>query len=92
MADVTCTRCGQTRPGLAFAPFNNDLGKRIHASICQDCWNTWLGRQTALINHYGLNLRDPEARQLLLKNTEEFLFGTGKTEEVDTSKQGTIQW
>ena len=31
MADVTCVRCGETKPGLAFAPFNNELGKRLHA-------------------------------------------------------------
>ena len=60
MADVTCVRCGETKPGLAFAPFNNELGKRLHAEVCQDCWAVWLQRQTALINHYGLNLRDPE--------------------------------
>src|SRR5262245_8450168 len=22
-------------------PFGDDLGKRIHASICADCWNEW---------------------------------------------------
>jgi Fe-S cluster biosynthesis and repair protein YggX len=92
MADVTCTRCGQTRAGLAFAPFNNDLGRRIHAEICQTCWSQWLTRQTALINHYGLNLREPDAKKFLYENTEQFLFGTGETEQVDTSKQGTIQW
>jgi Fe-S cluster biosynthesis and repair protein YggX len=92
MADVTCARCGQTRAGLAWAPFNNDLGKRIHTSICQECWNSWLARQTTLINHYGLNLRDSQAKQFLFENTEQFLFGTGDTEQVDTSKQGTIQW
>ena len=92
MADVTCARCGQTRAGLGFPPFNNDLGKRIHAEICQQCWQQWLTRQTALINHYGLNLRDADAKKFLLQNTEEFLFGTGETEQVDTSKQGLIQW
>jgi len=44
-----------------------------------------------LINHYGLNLRDPEAKQFLTEQTERFLFGGG-AEEVDTSKQGTISW
>ena len=92
MAEVTCAHCGQTREGLAFAPFNNDLGKRIHAEICAVCWGQWLTRQTALINHYGLNLRDPEAKKFLYQNTEAFLFNTGDSEQVDTSKQGTIQW
>lgn len=92
MAEVTCVRCGQTKPGLAFAPFNNDLGKRLHEQVCQDCWAVWLQRQTALINHYGLNLRDPDSRKMLMDNTEQFFFGSGETEQVDTSKQGMVQW
>ena len=92
MPDVKCVRCGHERAQLPFAPFNNDLGKRIHAEICQTCWGEWLRQQTMLINHYGLNVRDPEAKKFLMENTEGFLFGTGETEEVDTSKQGTISW
>ena len=92
MADVTCVRCGETRAGLAFAPFNNELGKKLHQQVCQVCWAAWLQRQTALINHYGLNLRDPEAKKFLADQTEEFFFGTGETENVDTSKHGTVQW
>jgi Fe-S cluster biosynthesis and repair protein YggX len=92
MADVTCARCGETRAGMPFAPFNNDLGKRIHASICQECWALWLKQQTMLINHNGLNVRDPEAKAFLYDQTEKFLFRSGDAEEVDTSKQGTIQW
>jgi Fe-S cluster biosynthesis and repair protein YggX len=92
MADIQCVRCGQTRAQIAFAPFNNDLGKRIHAEICQECWAQWLKQQTMLINHYGLNVRDTEARTVLTEQTEKFLFGTGETDQVDTTKQGTIQW
>ena len=92
MADITCSRCGQTKPQVAFAPFNNDLGTRIHAEICQDCWAQWLKQQTMLINHYGLNLRDPEAKRFLTEETEKFLFNTGEADQVDTSKKGTIQW
>ena len=92
MADVTCVRCGETRAGLPFAPFNNDLGRRIHAEICNVCWAEWLKHQTMLINHYGLNVREPDAKTFLLENTEKFLYRTGDADEVDTSKQGTIQW
>jgi Fe-S cluster biosynthesis and repair protein YggX len=90
MADVQCARCGETRAGLAYAPLNNDLGRRAQAEICQVCWGEWLQRQTMLINHYGLNVRDPDAKKLLMENMERFLFDTGETDEVDTSKQGTI--
>ena len=92
MAEVQCTRCGETRAGLAYAPLNNDLGRRAQAEICQVCWSEWLQRQTMLINHYGFNVRDPDAKKLLMENMERFLFDTGETDEVDTSKQGTINW
>ena len=45
-----------------------------------------------LINHYGLNVRDPDAKKFLMENMEKHLFRTGDAEEVDTSKQGTISW
>jgi Fe-S cluster biosynthesis and repair protein YggX len=92
MSDIQCTRCGQTRAPVPYAPFNNDLGRRIHAEICQVCWAEWLRQQTMLINHYGLNVRDPDAKKLLTENTEKFLFGGGESDQVDTSKQGTISW
>jgi Fe-S cluster biosynthesis and repair protein YggX len=92
MPTIPCTRCGQERDALPAAPYNNDLGRRVHAEICQVCWAEWLRQQTMLINHYGLNVRDPEARKFLLENTERFLFGAGDTDEIDTTKQGTISW
>jgi Fe-S cluster biosynthesis and repair protein YggX len=92
MAEISCARCGKEGQQLPYAPFNNDFGRRIQSEICRDCWQEWLKHQTMLINHYGLNLQDPEARTFLLDNTEKFLFGTGEADEVDTSKQGTIEW
>ena len=62
------------------------------AEICAECWGQWLKQQTMLINHYGLNLMDPQARAFLTKNMEAFLFGKGKQEEVDTSQEGKISW
>ncbi len=89
---IRCVRCGEERPAQPFAPFNNELGRRIQAEICQLCWGEWLRHQTMLINHYGLNLRDPEARNFLMENTEKFLFGTGDADQVDTTQYGKIQW
>ena len=45
-----------------------------------------------LINHYGLNVMDPQARSFLTKNMQAFLFGTRASEDVDTSKKGSISW
>ncbi len=75
MSDVSCVRCGQTRQRIAAPPFRNALGDRIYDSICQTCWKEWLQHQTAVINHYALDLRDPRARGFLTSQTETFLFG-----------------
>ncbi len=90
MAEITCVRCGQTRAGLERPPLRNELGQRVQDSICQVCWGEWLKYQTALINHYGLDVREPQAREFLTANMEAFLFKTSQPEDIDTSKQGTI--
>ena len=92
MADVTCSRCGQTREGFERPPFPGAIGTRIVGEICKVCWGDWLKQQTMLINHYGLNVMDPQARQFLTRNMEAFLFKAAGGENVDTSKQGTINW
>jgi Fe-S cluster biosynthesis and repair protein YggX len=92
MPDITCTRCGQTRAGFDRPPFPGPIGARIVDGICQECWSQWLKQQTMLINHYGLNVMDPQARNFLKQNMQAFLFKTGAGEDVDTSKKGTIEW
>ena len=92
MPDVTCSRCGQTRAGFERPPFPGAIGARVQSEICQDCWNQWTRQQMMLINHYGLNLMDAQARSFLTKNMEAFLFKTGGEEDVDTTKKGTITW
>ncbi len=92
MPEITCKRCGRTAPGFERAPFPGALGARIVAEICQDCWAQWTKQQMMLINHYGLNLMDPQARSFLTRNMEAFLFRTGHEEDVDTSKKGSIEW
>lgn len=92
MAEVACVRCEQTRESLEKAPLRNELGERVLASICRPCWQEWLAYQTALINHYGLDVRDRQAKEFLMQNMEAFLFGTGGTEDIDTGQEGTISW
>jgi Fe-S cluster biosynthesis and repair protein YggX len=75
MTTVHCSRCGQEREGMAFQPFQNELGRRAYEEICGVCWAEWLKTQQQLINHYGLNLRDPKAKEFLFNNMEQFLFG-----------------
>lgn len=94
MPDVTCSRCGHTRAGFERPPVGvaGTPGERIVREVCQPCWADWLKQQTMLINHYGLNLMDPQARAFLSKNRDAFLFKSGSSESVDTTRQGTITW
>ena len=92
MAEVECVRCGQRGEQLAKPPLRNELGTRVHESVCRACWDQWLKYQTALINHHGLDVRDPPAREFLMSNMEAYFFRTGRTEEIDTSQQGKISW
>lgn len=91
METIQCRRCGDG-PKLERAPFRSELGERIVREICANCWKDWLQHQTLLINHYGLDPREPRAREFLYRQVEAVLLGEGDAEEVDTSKQGTIEW
>lgn len=86
-----CRRCGEG-PRLTKAPFRNEIGERVLASICQNCWKDWLEHQTLLINHYGLDPRDSKSRDFLYKQVEQVLLGDGAPEQVDTSQKGAIEW
>jgi len=92
MPDVACTRCGKTRAGFERPPFPGVIGAQVVAGICQTCWGDWLKQQTMLINHYGLNVMDPQARQFLTRNMQAFLFKSGTSEDVDTTQKGSIAW
>jgi Fe-S cluster biosynthesis and repair protein YggX len=92
MADISCTRCGNTRAGFERPPFPGAIGARVVQEICRECWGEWTRQQTMLINHHGLNVMDPQARAFLTRNMQAFLFKMGGEEDVDTSKKGTISW
>jgi Fe-S cluster biosynthesis and repair protein YggX len=92
MSEIQCVRCGQVGEQLPKPPLRNELGTRVHESICRSCWDQWLKFQTALINHHGLDVRDQPAKDFLMSNMEAYLFKTGETEEIDTTQQGKITW
>ena len=89
---IQCRRCGAENPGLERPPFRSERGARIQAEICRDCWAEWLNHQTLLINHYGLDPRERKSREFLYAQIDEVLLGEGSGEQIDTSKQGTIEW
>jgi len=89
---IQCRRCGKEAAPLTKAPFRTELGERIARGICAACWQDWLKHQTLLINHYGLDPRDRKAKEFLYEQIEQVLFEGERGEEIDTTKQGSIEW
>ena len=71
---IPCVRCGQQRPRMGFKPFQNELGQQLFDTICMVCWSEWIKMQQQLINHYALNLLDPNSKQFLIEQMRGFLF------------------
>ncbi len=91
---IRCPRCEREDVApVGFAPFPNELGERVKAEVCQECWEEWKKHQMLLINHYGLNLQDTNARQFLITNMKSFLFSEGPAgASIDTSQEGSVSW
>lgn len=92
MDTIDCRRCQEPKPKLGKAPFRSELGERILAQVCTECWAEWLQHQTLLINHYGLDPREAKAREFLYEQVETVLLGDGEAKQVDTSQEGQIKW
>jgi Fe-S cluster biosynthesis and repair protein YggX len=74
---VQCVRLQKEAPGLDFAPYPGELGKRIYDNVSKEAWAQWLKHQTMLVNENRLNLADARARQYLARQMENYFFGTG---------------
>ncbi|HVB75290.1 MAG TPA: oxidative damage protection protein [Ktedonobacteraceae bacterium] len=72
---VMCVKLGHELPGLDKPPFPGELGQRIFEHVSKQAWDMWPAQSTLIINHYGLNMGDPEARKILREQMEEFFFG-----------------
>ncbi len=74
---VQCIHLKKEAPGLDFAPYPGELGKRIYGSVSKEAFELWKKHQTMLVNENRLNLADARARQYLARQMENFFFGTG---------------
>ncbi|HEY7356149.1 MAG TPA: oxidative damage protection protein [Ktedonobacterales bacterium] len=72
---VQCVKLGRELPGLEKPPFSGELGQRIYEHVSAEAYAMWPAQATLIINHYGLNMADPDARTLLREQMEEFFFG-----------------
>ncbi len=74
---VQCVHLKKEAPGLSFAPYPGELGKRIYDNVCAEAFEMWKKHQTMLVNENRLNLADLRARQYLARQMEQFFFGGG---------------
>ena len=72
---VQCAYLKKEAPGLTYAPYPGELGKRIYDTISAEAFEAWKRHQTMLVNENRLNLADARARQYLARQMEQFLFG-----------------
>jgi Fe-S cluster biosynthesis and repair protein YggX len=74
---VKCIKLGRDAEALDFPPLPGELGKRLYEHVSKEAWKQWLEHQKMLVNENQLNLSDKKARDYLLKQTENYFFGTG---------------
>ncbi len=70
----TCRRCGANGPRLPKQPFKGALGETVFASVCQGCWQEWVGMGTKVINELRLPMYDPQAQEMYDRHMKEFLL------------------
>ena len=73
MAEITCRRCGQSRPGLDQPPLPGEWGAAVMSETCAACWRDWSEEQTRLINHLGLQPFKPADKKVIYRHLHEFL-------------------
>src|SRR2546423_14592912 len=90
--EIKCARCGQKRSALGYAPLPTELGQKIATEVCQPCWAEWLQAQTRIINHYGLDLINPDAQGFLMEKMKGFFYGSNvKLVQFSTTVEGSYK-
>ena len=74
---VQCAYLKKEAPGLAYAPYPGELGKRIYQTISAEAFELWKRHQTMLVNENRLSLADARARKWLAEQMEQHFFGGG---------------
>jgi Fe-S cluster biosynthesis and repair protein YggX len=74
---IQCIYLKKEAEVLDFPMYPGELGKRIYDNVSKEAWQLWMKHQTMLVNENRLNLADLRARQYLMRQAEQFFFGTG---------------
>ena len=79
---VPCVPLNTAAYALDYPPFPGELGVRIWRSVSKEAWAEWTRLQTMMVNEYGLNLADSNARKHLMTQCERYFFGDGANVEI----------
>ena len=74
---VRCARLQRELPGLQAPPFPGELGQRVFDGVSRQAWDAWQKRSVEIMQERSLSMGDPQARKLILKEMEGFLFTPG---------------
>lgn len=74
---VFCVKLQKELPGLDETPLDGEIGQRIYDHVSKQAWTMWVEQMKMIMNEYRLNLSQPEAREFLFKQMEEYFFGEG---------------
>jgi Fe-S cluster biosynthesis and repair protein YggX len=77
--------------GLDAPPFKGELGQRIYEHVSKDAWALWQPQSVLVINHYGLNMADPSARQFIKEQMEAFFFAPDARLPEDWTPDTVVQ-
>lgn len=80
---VKCAKLSKELPGLAFKPFDNELGQRIYDSVSMEAWMMWIEHSKMIVNEYRLDLTQQQAHEILLEQCDTYFFGEGATRPPD---------
>ncbi len=86
--NVTCRRCGESKPALTRAPVPGGDGALILEQVCADCWSDWREEEVRTINELRLNFMDPESQRILRERMLGFLGLATDSKESTEALEG----
>ena len=82
---VHCIKLDRELPGLARAPFPNELGQLIYDKLSKEAWDQWLQESVRYINTYRVDLSSREGTEFMMNQLRIWLG-------VDDGEQAATAW
>jgi Fe-S cluster biosynthesis and repair protein YggX len=84
---VHCVKLNEDLEGLEAPPIRGDMGQKIYDTISKKAWTMWIEHSKMIVNEYRLSMASPDARAVMRKEMEKFLFGEGSAPPPDFKPQ-----